>query len=194
MSARIIKYYQWDITAFLLAVQMMNFRGTARGDALDTKYVYVTHSELNAILNYRGGSLEGAKLYVSMFPCNECAKAIIQSGIKEIIYGVDKYPDSPPVIASKRMLNAAGVRYRRYVPTGGKFVCMYEGGVPMAYYVLENDCLKVTAADMGAELASIYDKEKQREYLWNGDEKILAAPGSGAFSGGGKPEKPAVCF
>ena len=57
----------------------------------------------------------------------------------------------------------------------------------MAYYVLENDCLKVTAADMGAELASIYDKEKQREYLWNGDEKILAAPGSGAFSGGGKP-------
>ena len=88
------------------------------GDELDTKYVYVTHSELNAILNYRGGSLEGAKIYVSMFPCNECAKAIIQSGIREIIYGVDKYPDSPSVIASKRMLNAAGVRYRRYVPTG----------------------------------------------------------------------------
>ena len=41
---------------------------------------YVTHSELNAILNYRGGSLEGAKLYVSLFPCNECAKAIIQAG------------------------------------------------------------------------------------------------------------------
>ena len=52
---------------------------------LNTKYLYVTHSELNAILNYRGGSLEGAKLYVSMFPCNECAKAIIQSGIKTII-------------------------------------------------------------------------------------------------------------
>lgn len=88
------------------------------GDELETKYVYVTHSELNAILNYRGGSLDGAKLYVSMFPCNECAKAIIQSGIKEIIYGVDKYPESASVIASKRMLNAAGVRYRRYVPTG----------------------------------------------------------------------------
>ena len=56
------------------------------GGELDTKYVYVTHSELNAILNYRGGSLEGAKLYVSLFPCNECAKAIIQSGIKEVIY------------------------------------------------------------------------------------------------------------
>ena len=88
------------------------------GEELDTKYVYVTHSELNAILNYRGGSLDGAKLYVSMFPCNECAKAIIQSGIREIIYAVDKYPDTASVIASKRMLNAAGVRYRRYVPTG----------------------------------------------------------------------------
>lgn len=88
------------------------------GEPLDTKYVYVTHSELNAILNYRGGSLEGAKIYVSMFPCNECAKAIIQSGIKEIIYGEDKYPGTPSVIASKKMLNAAGVRYRRYVPTG----------------------------------------------------------------------------
>ena len=52
---------------------------------LETKYVYTVHSELNAILNYRGGSLEGAKLYVSLFPCNECAKAIIQSGIKEVI-------------------------------------------------------------------------------------------------------------
>lgn len=88
------------------------------GETLETKYVYVTHSELNAILNYRGGSLEGAKIYVSMFPCNECAKAIIQSGIKEIIYGKDKYPGTPSVIASKKMLNAAGVRYRRYVPTG----------------------------------------------------------------------------
>lgn len=88
------------------------------GETLETKYVYVTHSELNAILNYRGGSLEGAKIYVSMFPCNECAKAIIQSGIKEIIYGEDKYPGTPSVIASKKMLNAAGVRYRRYVPTG----------------------------------------------------------------------------
>ena len=58
---------------------------------LETKYVYSTHSELNAILNYSGGSLVGAKLYVSLFPCNECAKAIIQSGIKEVIYDCDKY-------------------------------------------------------------------------------------------------------
>lgn len=90
------------------------------GDPLSTKYVYVTHSELNAILNYRGGSLEGAKLYVSMFPCNECAKAIIQSGIKEIIYDCDKYADTPSVIASKRMLDAAGVRYRQYIASGRK--------------------------------------------------------------------------
>ena len=88
------------------------------GDPLETKYFYVTHSELNAILNYRGGSLEGAKLYVSLFPCNECAKAIIQSGIKEIIYGDDKYAETEGVIASKRMLDSAGVRYRKYWPSG----------------------------------------------------------------------------
>ncbi len=95
----------------------------ARGDNQDpysTKYLYVTHSELNAILNYRGGSLEGSKLYVSLFPCNECAKAIIQAGIKTVIYKEDKYPDSPSVRASKRMLNAAGVRYYQYEKTGRK--------------------------------------------------------------------------
>lgn len=85
---------------------------------LDTKYVYTVHSELNAILNYRGGSLEGAKLYVSLFPCNECAKAIIQSGIKTIVYDCDKYENTPSVIASKRMLDAAGVRYYKYKRTG----------------------------------------------------------------------------
>ena len=76
---------------------------------LKTKYVYTVHSELNAILNFRGGSLEGAKLYVSLFPCNECAKAIIQSGIKRIVYESDKYADSETTIASKKMLQAAGI-------------------------------------------------------------------------------------
>ena len=89
-------------------------------DPLETKYVYSTHSELNAILNYNGGSLAGAKLYVSLFPCNECAKAIIQSGIKEVIYDSDKYADTPSVIASKRMMDAAGVRYHQYHRTGRK--------------------------------------------------------------------------
>ena len=90
------------------------------GEELETKYLYVTHSELNAILNYRGGSLEGAKLYVTLFPCNECAKAIIQAGIKTIVYGNDKYAGTPSVIASKKMLYAAGVRYYQYNATGRK--------------------------------------------------------------------------
>ncbi len=69
-------------------------------------------------MNYRGGSLENSKLYVTLFPCNECAKAIIQAGIKTVIYKEDKYPASPSVRASKRMLNAAGVRYYQYERTG----------------------------------------------------------------------------
>lgn len=74
----------------------------------------MTHSELNAILNYRGGSLEGTKLYVSLFPCNECAKAIIQAGIKTVVYATDKYKDSESVKASKMMFDAAGVAYYQY--------------------------------------------------------------------------------
>ena len=88
------------------------------GDFLDTKYPFVTHSELNAILNYRGGSLEGTKLYVSLFPCNECAKAIIQAGIKSIVYDSDKYNGTPGNIASKRMFDAAGVTYEQYQKAG----------------------------------------------------------------------------
>lgn len=87
------------------------------GEPLENKYFFSTHSELNAILNYRGGSLEGAKLYVSLFPCNECAKAIIQAGIRTVVYDCDKYAGTPAVIASKRMLDAAGVRYYQYTRT-----------------------------------------------------------------------------
>ena len=86
----------------------------------DNKYFYTTHSELNAILNYRGGSLEGSKLYVTLFPCNECAKAIIQAGIRTVIYADDKYADTPGIRASKRMLARAGVSYQRYEKTGRK--------------------------------------------------------------------------
>ena len=88
------------------------------GEPLDSKYMYTTHSELNAILNYRGGSLEGAKLYVTLFPCNECAKAIIQAGIRTVVYDSDKYADQPSFSASKRMFDAAGVRYYRYTRSG----------------------------------------------------------------------------
>ena len=80
-------------------------------DGEDTKYPYVVHAELNAILNANGKSLQGAKIYVALFPCNECAKAIIQSGIKEVIYLSDKYADTMATMASKRMLDAAGVTY-----------------------------------------------------------------------------------
>lgn len=90
------------------------------GDAYDNKYFYTTHSELNAILNYRGTSLEGAKLYVTLFPCNECAKAIIQTGIKTIVYDSDKYANTASVKASKRMLDAAGVEYYKYTRSGRK--------------------------------------------------------------------------
>ena len=83
-------------------------------DELETKYPYVVHSELNAILNYRGGSLEGAKLYVSLFPCNECAKAIIQAGISTVIYDDDKYHDAPSTKASRRLLEAAGIKCYQY--------------------------------------------------------------------------------
>ena len=80
----------------------------------------LSHAELNAILNCNGKSLKDASIYVALFPCNECAKAIIQAGIKTIVYGCDKYGDTPAVKASKRMLDAAGVRYYQYSPTGRK--------------------------------------------------------------------------
>lgn len=85
------------------------------GEFLDTKYPFVCHAELNAILNHAAGSLQNAKIYVSLFPCNECAKAIIQSGIKEIVYLYDKYADTDAIKASKRMLEAAGVKYTHLV-------------------------------------------------------------------------------
>lgn len=89
-------------------------------DPYDNKYFYTTHSELNAILNYRGigQSLVGSKIYVTLFPCNECAKAIIQCGIKTIIYEDDKYAATSAVRASKRMLAAAGVKLIRYDESG----------------------------------------------------------------------------
>ena len=90
------------------------FPWNREGAPLDNKYFYTTHSELNAILNYRGGSLEGAKIYVTLFPCNECSKAIIQAGITTVVYDSDKYADTDSTIASKRMMDAAGVRYYQY--------------------------------------------------------------------------------
>ena len=77
----------------------------------NTKYPYVVHAELNAILNANGRVLRDSRVYVALFPCNECAKAIIQSGVKEVVYLSDKYKDTMGNLASKRMLDAAGVKY-----------------------------------------------------------------------------------
>lgn len=90
------------------------------GEFIDTKYPYVCHAELNAILNYTGTSLKGSKVYVTLFPCNECAKAIIQSGIKEIIYMSDKYADSDSTKVSKKMFDMCNVKYTQYKATGKK--------------------------------------------------------------------------
>ena len=85
------------------------------GNKLETKYLYVVHAERNAILDYRGikKDFEGSKIYVALFPCNECAKEIIQSGIKEVIYLSDKHSDTEETIASKRLFNECGVNYRQ---------------------------------------------------------------------------------
>lgn len=87
------------------------------GEALATKYPFVCHAELNAILNRITGSLKDSRIYVTLFPCNECAKAIIQSGIKEVIYMEDKYAESDSVRASKMMFKRAGVSFRQYEMT-----------------------------------------------------------------------------
>lgn len=86
------------------------------GDALKTKYFYVVHAERNAILNYPGNrrDLNGAKLYVYLFPCNECAKEIVQCGISEVIYLSDKYADTKETIASKKILSTCGVKTRQF--------------------------------------------------------------------------------
>lgn len=83
----------------------------------NTKYPYVVHAELNAILNANGRNLRGSRIYVALFPCNECAKAIIQSGIREVIYLSDKYASASGTLASKKMLASAGVSVRQLEPS-----------------------------------------------------------------------------
>ena len=96
------------------------------GEQTETKYPYVVHAELNAILNTRGKSLAGSRLYVALFPCNECAKAIIQSGVREVVYLSDKYNGTPSDNASKRMLNAAGVKLTKLKPTKAQLLLNFE--------------------------------------------------------------------
>ena len=94
-------------------------RDASRGE---TKYNFVVHAELNAILNARGKSLLNSRVFVSLFPCHECAKAIIQTGVKEVVYLSDKYNGTDSDNASKRMLNAAGVKLTQLKPTKAQLV------------------------------------------------------------------------
>ena len=98
---------------FPTGCQDENLPWDREGDFLDTKYAYVCHAELNAILNSEASTLRGCTLYVDLFPCNECAKAIIQSGIKHIIFLSDKYSHMDNTIASKKMLDMTGVSYKK---------------------------------------------------------------------------------
>ncbi len=95
------------------------FKWGREGAPLETKYLFVCHAEMNAILNFRGNKreFENAKIYVDLFPCNECAKLIIQSGIKEVIYLSDKYADLDSYKASKMLFDSCGVKYRKLVPS-----------------------------------------------------------------------------
>ncbi len=96
------------------------------GEALNTKYPFVVHAELNAILNAKGKDLSGCRIYVALFPCNECAKAIIQSGISEVIYLSDKYANTDSVKASKLMFKCAGVKLSQLEATHGKIELSFD--------------------------------------------------------------------
>ena len=98
------------------------------GEFLQTKYPYVCHAELNAILNNIGMDLHGCRIYTALFPCNECAKAIIQAGITEVIYLSDKYAGNETSVASKRMLDKAGVKYRKVTPSIKKIELSFDAG------------------------------------------------------------------
>lgn len=93
---------------------------------IDTKYPFVCHAELNAILNNAGAPLQGCSIYVALFPCNECAKAIIQSGIKKVLYISDKYKDTDGVKASKKMFDAAGVEYQQLTMSRDKLIINFD--------------------------------------------------------------------
>ena len=90
---------------------------------MDTKYAYVCHAELNAIMNKNSFDVTGCSLFVALFPCYECAKVIVQSRIREVVYYSDKYHDRPEMKASRRMFNLAGISYRQHRPEASQ-ICI----------------------------------------------------------------------
>jgi dCMP deaminase len=101
------------------------FPWAREGELLETKYPYVCHAELNAVINKISADLYDCRLYVALFPCNECAKVIIQAGIREVIYLSDKYSGTEAVRAARRLFEAAGVRCRRLEPQRKMLVIDY---------------------------------------------------------------------
>lgn len=91
-------------------------------DPLDSKYLYVCHAEMNAVLNKNCSDVKGCAIYVGLFPCNECAKIIIQSGIKEVVYISDKHSHKAHTVAAKKLFDAVGIKYRQYTPAKKQIV------------------------------------------------------------------------
>ncbi|XP_063561723.1 deoxycytidylate deaminase isoform X5 [Gorilla gorilla gorilla] len=104
---------------------VLPWRRTAE-NKLDTKYPYVCHAELNAIMNKNSTDVKGCSMYVALFPCNECAKLIIQAGIKEVIFMSDKYHDSDEATAARLLFNMAGVTFRKFIPKCSKIVIDFD--------------------------------------------------------------------
>ena len=102
------------------------FSWSKEGDFMDTKYPFVCHAELNAILNNIGMDLKGCTIYTALFPCNECTKAIIQSGISTVVYLSDKYEQTDSAKASKLMLEKAGITYRKVVASIDRIVLSFD--------------------------------------------------------------------
>lgn len=111
------------------------------GAPLDNKYFYVCHAELNSILNYRGGNLKDAIIYSTLFPCNECAKAIIQCGIKEVVYMSDKYAMTESTIASKKCLTWLVLHTDHLKQKAGKSRSIFRGNRIVPEYRREHICM-----------------------------------------------------
>lgn len=94
---------------------------TQQCDDFDLNFL-VCHAEMNAIMNKNSADLRGCSLYVALFPCNECAKLIIQAGIKQVVYMSDKHREKPSTQASKLMFDMAGVKYNQFVPKNSQIV------------------------------------------------------------------------
>ena len=150
-------------------------------DSLDTKYMYVVHAEMNAILNKISASVSGARMYVALFPCNECAKLIIQSGIKEVIYLSDKYHSLPSFVASRRMFAMAGVATRQHSPANPQIVIDFGSSVKSAEPAAEEAAAAslTKGKDPAGSPASPSKSSSSSSAVMAAADEDLAVPGNG---------------